>query len=64
MFKTKNVSSRATGNGNTSIATKAMIPNGKNVLENFGASLFKPKILDRSIQVSQLQCQKNEFLNI
>ena len=34
MFRTKNVSSKATGKGKTSIATRAIIPNGKKEFED------------------------------
>jgi hypothetical protein len=36
IFKTKKVSSKATGRGKTNIATSAIIPNGKNELITLG----------------------------
>jgi hypothetical protein len=37
IFKTKNVSNKATGSGNISIATSAIIPKGKNEFTKLGA---------------------------
>ena len=41
IFKTKKVSSKAMGSGNTSIATRAIIPNGNSELTKFGPMPFK-----------------------
>jgi hypothetical protein len=41
IFKTKNVSSKAIGSGNTSIATRAIIPNGNSELIKFGPKPLK-----------------------
>ena len=49
IFTTKNASSSATGNGNTSIATSAMIPNGKKVFTNLGEIPLNPIDCNRSI---------------
>jgi hypothetical protein len=51
IFTTKNASSSATGSGKTSIATSAMIPNGKKIFTNFGEIPLKPIDCNRSILI-------------
>ena len=49
IFTTKNASSSATGSGNTSMATSAIIPNGKKVFTNLGETPLNPIDCNRSI---------------
>ena len=49
IFTTKNVSSRATGSGSTSIATRAIMPKGKKVLTSLGETLIIPMLCNFSI---------------
>ena len=53
IFNTKNVSSKATGSGKTSIATSAIIPKGRNEFTRLGVKPLKFIVLVFSISPSR-----------
>ena len=60
IFKTKKISSRAMGNGNTSIATKAIMPNGNNELMKFGPIPLAISHLPAAYSIYPHYCQNLE----
>ena len=59
IFKTKKVSNKATGSGNTSIATRAIIPKGKNEFTKLGAKLLK--FNEFAFSISPSKCSVSKF---
>jgi hypothetical protein len=53
IFRTKKVSNKATGSGNMSIATSAIIPKGKNEFTKLGAKPLKLNVFAFSISSSK-----------
>ncbi len=58
MFKTKKVSNRATGSGSTSIATRAIIPKGRNEFTKLGVKPLNFSVFVFSISPSKLNMSK------
>ena len=58
IFKTKKVSNKATGSGNTSIATRAIIPKGKNEFTKLGAKPLNFNVFAFSMSPSKLNMSK------
>ena len=58
IFKTKKVSNKATGNGNMSIATRAIIPKGKKEFTKFGAKPLNFNVFAFSISPSKFRMSK------